>query len=48
LHRFFVKAIDAPHEWEELRKNLYPTVLKPLVKYLVDEVQHEEIVCALL
>lgn len=46
--RFFVQAIDAPHEWEELRKDVYPGVLKPLVRYLVDDVSHPEIVCALL
>jgi hypothetical protein len=46
--RFFVQAIDTPHEWEELRKDVYPVLLKPLVRYLVDETRHEELVCALL
>lgn len=46
--RFFVQAIDAPQEWEELRREIYPTLLKPLVQYLVDDVNHPEIVCALL
>lgn len=46
--RFFVSAIEAPHDWEELRRDVYGPVLRPLVRYLVDEVQHEAIVCALL
>ncbi|KAK4494600.1 hypothetical protein PRZ48_013956 [Zasmidium cellare] len=48
LSVFFVSAIEAPHEWEELRREVYGPVLRPLVRYLVDEVQHEAIVCALL
>ncbi|SMY27925.1 unnamed protein product [Zymoseptoria tritici ST99CH_1A5] len=48
LSVFFVEAIDTSLEWDELRKDVYPQVLKPLVRYLVGEVQHEEIVCALL
>lgn len=46
--RFFVQAIETPHAWEELRREEYPRSLRPLVRYLVDEVQHEAIVSALL
>lgn len=48
LCRFFVQAIETPHAWEELRREEYPRSLRPLVRYLVDEVQHEAIVSALL
>jgi len=48
LWRFFVQAIETPHAWEELRREEYPRSLRPLVRYLVDEVQHEAIVSALL
>lgn len=43
-----MSAIEVPHEWEELRREVYSPVLRPLVRYLVDDVQHEAIVCALL
>ena len=46
--RFFVQAIEAPHAWEELRRDVYPRSLRAFVKYLVDDVQHEAIVSALL
>lgn len=48
LCSFFVHAIETPHAWEELRREEYPRSLRPLVRYLVDEVQHEAIVSALL
>lgn len=46
--RYFVQAIEAPQEWDDLRGEVYGTFLRPLTWYLVDEVQHEAIVCALL
>ncbi|KAM3424467.1 hypothetical protein BST61_g6471 [Cercospora zeina] len=48
LSTFFVQGIETPHEWDELRREVYPRVLRPLVRYLVDDVQHEGIVSALL
>ncbi|KXS94009.1 hypothetical protein AC578_1747 [Pseudocercospora eumusae] len=48
LSVYFVHAIETPHDWEELRRDVYATSLRPLVRYLVDEVQHEAIVSALL
>ncbi|KAK6392834.1 hypothetical protein LTR65_002915 [Meristemomyces frigidus] len=44
----FIQHIDAPHTFEDLRNVLYAKTLKPLVMYLVDEVRHPAIVCALL
>lgn len=43
-----MQAIEAPHEWDELRRDVYGQVLRPLVRYLVDDVQHEAVVSALL
>lgn len=37
-----------PLGWDELRREVYARQLRPLVRYLVDEVQHEALVCALL
>ncbi|EME78250.1 uncharacterized protein MYCFIDRAFT_58413 [Pseudocercospora fijiensis CIRAD86] len=48
LSVYFVHAIETPHDWEELRRDVYATSLRPLVRYLVDEVQHQAIVSALL
>ncbi|KAI5363068.1 hypothetical protein Slin15195_G104450 [Septoria linicola] len=48
LSIFFVQAIEAPHDWEELRREIYPRTLRSFVRYLVDDVQHEAIVSALL
>ncbi|EME40467.1 hypothetical protein DOTSEDRAFT_55680 [Dothistroma septosporum NZE10] len=48
LSVYFVQAIEAPHEWDELRRDVYGQVLRPLVRYLVDDVQHEAVVSALL
>ncbi|CAK4030375.1 Ca2+ Mg2+-permeable cation channel [Lecanosticta acicola] len=48
LSVYFVQAIEAPHEWDELRGEVYGIFLRPLTRYLVDDVQHEAIVCALL
>jgi hypothetical protein len=43
-----VQAVEAPHGWDELRKDVYPGSLRPFVRYLVDEVQHEFVVSCLL
>ncbi|GIZ41595.1 hypothetical protein CKM354_000489400 [Cercospora kikuchii] len=48
LSTFFVQAIETPHEWDELRREVYPRELRSFVRYLVDDVQHEGIVSALL
>lgn len=43
-----MQAIEAPHDWDELRRDVYGQLLRPLVRYLVDDVQHEAVVSALL
>ena len=48
VSRFFVASIEAPYEWDELRRDVYGRHLRPLVTYLVSEVQHPALVCALL
>ncbi|KAH9827927.1 Ca2+/Mg2+-permeable cation channel [Teratosphaeria destructans] len=48
LSHYFVDQFDAPHTFEELRKAVYSSQLKPLVQYLVDDVSHPAIVAALL
>lgn len=46
---FFTHAINVPQDgWDELRKEFYEEVLRPLVKYLLHDVQHPAIVSALL
>lgn len=46
--RFFVEAIESPYTFEELRSAVYGRSLKPLVRYLVDDVHYEGVVSALL
>lgn len=46
--RFFVEVVEAPSTFEDLRNVVYGRTLKPLVRYLVDEVHHQAVVSALL
>lgn len=46
--RHIIQAVDTQHTFEELRTTLYARTLQPLVRHLVDNVQHPAIVSALL
>jgi hypothetical protein len=45
---YITSAIEGPHDFDELKKTIYPRSLRPLVRYLVDDIYHESIVAALL
>lgn len=48
MSSFFLDAVESPHTFDELRSAIYGRTLKPLVRYLVDEVHYPGIVSALL
>ncbi|KAK3053688.1 hypothetical protein LTR09_005432 [Extremus antarcticus] len=48
LATYLTQAIESPHNFDELKKVIYGRSLRPLVRYLVDEVHHEGVVSALI
>lgn len=43
-----MEVVEAPSTFDELRNVVYGRTLKPLVRYLGDEVHHQAVVSALL